>query len=53
MFSRIRIVVEHMLCRMKKYKIFGLRYRNRLRYYDLMTDTVSGLVNMKIIGINM
>ncbi len=38
--------------RMKKYKMFGLRYRNRLRYYDLMTDIVSGLINMKIIGMN-
>ena len=48
----MRTVVEHVICRMKKYKIFRLRYRNRLIYYDLMADIVSGLVNMKIIGIN-
>ncbi len=48
----MRIVVEHAICRMKKYKIFGLRYRNRLRHYDLIADIVSGLISMKIIGIN-
>ncbi len=26
------------LARMKKFKIFSLRYRNRLRYYDMMRD---------------
>ncbi len=52
MLSRMRIAVEHVICRMKKYKIFGLRYRNRLRHYDLMTSIVSGLMNMKIIEIN-
>ncbi len=52
MLSRMRIVAEHVICRIKKYKIFGLKYRNRLRHYDLMTDIVSGLINMRVIGMN-
>jgi hypothetical protein len=48
--SRARVVVEHTISRAKKFNIFGQEYRNRLRNYDVMTDIVSGLVNLRILG---
>ena len=50
--ARARVVVEHTIARMKKFKIFGQEFRNRLKHYDRMTDIVSGLVNLRIIGTN-
>ena len=47
--SRQRVVVEHTICRIKKFGIMGSRYRNRLKRYDTMSDIVSGLVNYRII----
>ncbi|MDV3277575.1 MAG: transposase [Nitrososphaerales archaeon] len=48
--SKARVVVEHTISRVKKFNIFGQEFRNRLRHYDAMTDIVSGLVNMRIMG---
>jgi hypothetical protein len=48
--SRARVVVEHTISRAKKFDIFGQEFRNRLRNYDVMTDIVSGLVNLRILG---
>ena len=48
--SRQRVVVEHTICRIKKFGIMGSRYRNRLRRYDGMSDIVSGLVNYRIMN---
>ena len=45
--SRKRIVIEHTICRMKKYRIMGDIFRNRLRNYDKVSDIVSGLVNYR------
>ncbi|HJT84164.1 MAG TPA: transposase family protein [Nitrososphaeraceae archaeon] len=47
--SRQRVIVEHTICRIKKFGIMGSRYRNRLRRYDGISDIVSGLVNYRII----
>ncbi len=47
--SRQRVIVEHTICRIKKFGIMGSRYRNRLKRYDVMSDIVSGLVNYRII----
>jgi hypothetical protein len=47
--SKARVVVEHTISRLKKFNIFGQEYRNRLKYYDVMTVIVSGLVNLKIL----
>ena len=49
--SRKRIVIEHTICRMKKYRIMGDVFRNRLRKYDKVSDIVSGLVNYRILYI--
>ena len=47
--SRQRVIVEHTICRIKKFGIMASRYRNRLKRYDRMSDIVSGLVNYRII----
>jgi nitrogenase subunit NifH len=44
------VVVEHTISRLKKFRIMAHEFRNRLRHYDVMTDIVCGLVNLRIIG---
>ena len=46
-----RVVVEHTISRVKKFRIMAHEFRNRLRHYDTMTDIVCGLVNLRIIGV--
>jgi hypothetical protein len=46
--SKKRIVIEHIICRMKKYMIMSHVFRNRLRKYNRVSDIVSGLVNYRI-----
>ena len=48
--SRKRIVVEHTICRLKKYRIMSDVFRNRLRKYNKISDIVSGLVNYRIMN---
>jgi hypothetical protein len=45
-----RIVIEHAICRIKKYRIMNDVFRNRLRKYDRISDIVSGLVNYRIMN---
>jgi hypothetical protein len=45
--SAKRIVIEHAICRIKKYRIMNDVFRNRLRKYDRISDIVSGLVNYR------
>jgi transposase len=49
--SKGRVVVEHTISRVKKFRMMAHRFRNRLRHYDVMTDIVCGLVNLRIAGI--
>ena len=49
--SKKRIVVEHAICRIKKYRIMNDIFRNRLRKYDRISDIISGLVNYRIMNI--
>jgi hypothetical protein len=46
--AKKRIVVEHTICRLKKYRIMSDIFRNRLRKYDRISDIVAGLVNYRI-----
>jgi hypothetical protein len=48
--SRKRIVIEHTICRLKKYKIMSDVFRNRLRKYNRMSDIVSCLVTYRIMN---
>jgi len=46
---RQRVIVEHTICRIKKFNVMGNKYRNRLKIYNTMSDIVSGSVNYRII----
>ncbi len=46
--SKKRIVVEHTICRLKKYRIMSDIFRNKLRKYNKVSDIVAGLVNYRI-----
>ena len=46
--SAKRIVIEHVISRIKKYRIMNDIFRNRLKKYDRISDIVSGLVNYRI-----
>jgi hypothetical protein len=46
-----RVMVEHAISRLKKFRIMAHEFRNRLKHYDAMTDIVCGLVNLRITGI--
>jgi len=48
--SKKRIVVEHTICRLKKYRILADMFRNKLRKYDRISDVVAGLVNYRIMN---
>jgi hypothetical protein len=48
--SKKRIVIEHAICRLKKYRIMSEIFRNKLRKYDMVSDIVSGLVNYRIMN---
>ena len=48
--SRKRLVIEHTICRMKKYRILGYIFRNKLIKYNRVSDIVSGLVNYRILA---
>ncbi len=46
--AKKRIVIEHTICRLKKYRIMSEVFRNKLRKYNKVSDIVSGLVNYRI-----
>ncbi len=48
--SKKRIVVEHTICRLKKYRIMNDIFRNKLRKYNRVSDIVAGLVNYRIMN---
>ncbi len=48
--SKKRMVIEHTICRLKKYRILNDIFRNRLRKYDRISDIVAGLVNYRIMN---
>lgn len=47
--SRERVIVEHVISRMKKFGAMGEKFRNRLGRYDDVTSIVSGLVNFRVL----
>ena len=46
--SKMRIIVEHTISRLKKYRIMSDIFRNKLRKYNKVSDIVAGLVNYRI-----
>ncbi len=51
-YSQLRIIIEHTICRLKKFGIMGTRFRNRVTKYDHASDIVSGLLNFRIMKFN-
>ena len=45
---KLRVIVEHTICRIKKFGIMSGKFRNRLRKYDNVSDIVSALLNFRI-----
>jgi hypothetical protein len=48
--SKKRIVIEHTICRLKKFRILSDVFRNRLRKHNKVSDIVAGLVNYGIMN---
>ncbi len=48
--SKKRIIVEHTISRLKKYRILADVFRNKLRKYNKVSDIVAGLVNYRILN---
>src|SRR5215203_2787415 len=48
--ARERMVIEHTICRLKKYRIMGDVFRNSLKKYDKVSYIVSGLVNYRLLS---
>ena len=48
--SKKRIVIEHMICRLKKFRIMSNVLRNKLKKYNKVSDIVSGLVNYRVMN---
>ena len=46
--SKKRIIVEHTISRLKKYRIMSEIFRNKLRKYNKVLDIVEGLVDYRI-----
>ncbi len=46
--SKIRIKVEHVISKIKKFRISSDTFRNRLCRYDMISDIVCGIINFKI-----
>lgn len=50
--SRLRIIVEHTICKIKKFGIMGTKFRNKLRRYNNISDIVSGILNFRVMQSN-
>jgi len=48
--SKERVVVEHTISQLKKFRVMAHEFRNRLKHYDIMTTIVCGLTNFSIMG---
>jgi hypothetical protein len=50
--SKLRVIIEHTISRIKKFGIMGTKFRNKLGRYNHASDIVSGLVNFRIMRTN-
>ncbi len=48
--SKKGMIVEHTICRLKKYRIMSDIFRNKLRKSNKILDIVAGLVNCRIMN---
>lgn len=47
-FSRKRIVVEHVIAHLKKFKILDHRFRNKIQTYNLIFKNIAGIRNLQL-----
>ena len=45
-----RIMIEHTICRLKKFRILAEVFRNKLRKYNKVSDIVAGLINYRTLN---
>lgn len=50
-FSKERIVVEHVLAHVKKFKILGDKFRNNINTYNLIFKNIAGIRNMMLVAV--
>jgi hypothetical protein len=48
LLARYRIVVEHVICKLKVFKILSCRYRNRRRRFGLRFNLIAGIYNREL-----
>ena len=46
--SKIRVTVEHVIGKIKVFKIIAERYRNRRKYYNLRMQLICGIYNFEL-----
>ncbi len=48
--SKKRIIIEHIICRLKKFRIMSDIFRNKLRRYNKVSDIVVGLIKYRMLN---
>ena len=48
--AKARVIVEHTICSIKKFRIMSLIFRNRLKRYNRISNIVTGLVNYRVLN---
>ena len=46
--SSERVVVEHVLCKLKVFRILSERYRNRRKRFGLRVNLIAGILNFEL-----
>ncbi|WP_342224631.1 transposase family protein [Spiroplasma endosymbiont of Asaphidion curtum] len=46
--NKVRIVIEHVFARLKRFKILVYRYRNKIRRFGLRFNLISGIYNFEL-----
>lgn len=46
--SKVRVTVEHVIGKIKVFRILAERYRNRRKYYDLRMQLICGIYNFEL-----
>ncbi|WP_425289794.1 transposase [Spiroplasma endosymbiont of Zeiraphera isertana] len=46
--SKIRIKIEHVFAKLKRFKILSLKYRNKIRRFALRFNLITGIYNFEL-----
>ncbi|WP_342255079.1 transposase family protein [Spiroplasma endosymbiont of Zeiraphera isertana] len=47
--SKIRIKIEHVFAKLKRFKILSLKYRNKIRRFALRFNLIAGIYNFELL----